>query len=180
MGLVPQARDATGAHRLDGLPVVLRSEGRAVNHYIGKDKTFDVVGKTLDAVDAMAAAVTHSEHEYHWRKLRAYAEALFAMAPFRPGDRVRLTKTPEISEKVAWGWLGAKHMMVEGATATVQGLDFSGGHFEAWVYMDNETYRSSRTGELKPVDRPALYHFWDTGIERVAPCMSVAGAKERA
>lgn len=139
---------------------------------VGKDKTFEHVGKVLDAVDSFSKAVQWSEHDWHWKKLRAYAVGLFERAPFKVGDRVRLTKTPRIDEKHSWGLMGCKHYLVEGALATVAEVDFSDGHFEAWLHFDDETWKSSIDGQLHKPDRPALIHFWETSLERVeaAPC----------
>ena len=139
----------------------------------GKEGTFEVVGKTLDAVDALTEAVRNSEHAFHWKKLREYAEGLFTRAPFQVGDRVRLTKTPEITEKKAWGWLGGKHFLVKGAMATVKHVDFWDGHFNAMLIFDDESWIDYQ-GVEHPRDRPSLYTFWETGIERVTDDSSKA------
>jgi len=134
----------------------------------GKDKTFEVVSKTLEAVDALTSAVQNSEHAWHWKKLKEYAEGLFARAPFKVGDRVRLTVTPDINEQDSWGWMHAKHFLVKGALATVRSVDFSDGRFNALCVFDDETYLHYHTKEKLPVDRPSLYHFWETKLELVS------------
>lgn len=135
---------------------------------LGAPKTFEHIDKVLTAVDTFTNAVQYSEHAWHWKKLRAYAAALFDRAPFKVGDRVRLTKTPDITPEKSWGWMGAKHFLVKGAMATVREVDFSDGHFEAWLHFDDESWISSIDGKIHPAERKALYHFWETYLERVA------------
>ena len=120
----------------------------------GKDKTFEVVGKTLDAVDALTAAIQYSGHAYHWQKLRAYAEGLFSRAPFKVGDRVRLSKTPNINEKDSWGWMPYRHLLVKGAEGEVRSVDFRENAFNALVRFDG--------------DHDGLFHFWETSLEQAA------------
>ena len=133
---------------------------------VGKDGAFEHVARVLDAAGAFTNAVREHDNDWYFAKMRAYAEGLFERAPFKPGDRVRLTATPEISSEVRWGWLGAKHFMVKGALATVREVDFSRGQFEAYLHMDDETWIDSE-GVHRPVDSPSLYHFWENQIERV-------------
>ncbi len=139
----------------------------------GKDKTFEVVGKTIAAVDALSEALRNSEHAWHWKKLQEYATGLFDRAPFKAGDRVRLTVTPEINEKDSWGWMGSKHFLVKGAVATVHSVDFRDGKFNALLYFDDETWKDD-AGVLRKKDRASLYHFWETKLERVPPCSTSA------
>lgn len=145
--------------------------------YLGFRSTFSKVDRVILNVDTLTAVVREADHTYHWKKLRTYAEALFQRAPFKVGDRVRLTKTPEISETKSWGWLGAKHFLVKGAMATVAEVDFSDGHFEAWLHFDDESWMSSIDGKIHPVEEKAMYHFWETQIERV-PSDSPSEEKE--
>ena len=133
----------------------------------GHEKTMQRVDDVLAAVDALTEVTSRSEHAWHWKKLRAYAVGLFDRAPFKVGDRVRLTKTPDITPEKAWGWMGAKHFLVKGAMATVAAIDFSEGRFEAWLYFDDETWKD-HSGTLHKPSEPAQYHFWETSLERVA------------
>lgn len=45
-------------------------------------------------------------------------------------------------------------------------VDFSDGHFEAWLEFDDETWLDLQ-GQQRKKDRPSLYHFWETYLERV-------------
>ena len=89
-------------------------------------------------------------------------------APFRVGDRVRLTETPEISEKVSWGWLGGKHFLVKGALATVQTVDVCKDKFRAGLIFDDDSWidRDGVRHPADPRDRGA-YTFSERFVERV-------------
>jgi hypothetical protein len=135
----------------------------------GNKKTFEHVDKVIAAVNTFADVVRYSEHKFHWERMQTYARALFDRAPFKPGDRVRITKDPNITQEKSWGWMGAKHFLVVGALGTVRYVDFYDGHFCADVIWDDESWISSTDKTLHPVpleDR-ALYRFWETKIERV-------------
>lgn len=132
----------------------------------GKDKTFEIIGKTIAAVDALTQAVQYSEHAWHWKKLQEYAQGLFDRAPFKVGDRVRLTETPDINPETSWGWMCAKHFLVKGAVATVTSVDFREGKFNALCAFDDETWKDDK-GVLHPKDRVSHFQFWETKLERV-------------
>lgn len=73
-------------------------------------------------------------------------------APFKVGDRVELARTPVITEKVAFGWIGSKHFLVEGAVGVVRSLEvFSDGRLRVNVAFDNESWKSTRTDEVHPI-----------------------------
>ena len=133
----------------------------------GHEKTMAHADEVLAAFDALSKVTSRSEHKWHWDKLRAYAVGLFDRAPFKPGDRVRLTRTPDITPEKAWGWMGSRHFLLKGAMGTVVSTDFSDGHFEAYVVFDDESWRDNSGVLHKPVS-PAQYHFWETSLERVA------------
>ena len=132
----------------------------------GHEKTMAHADDVLAAVDTFTKAVSQHEHAWHWKKLRVYAAALFERAPFKTGDRVRLTRTPDITPTKSWGWMGARHFLVKGALATVDSVDFSDGHFEAWLRFDDESWKDHE-GKLHPPSEKALYHFWETSLERM-------------
>lgn len=140
---------------------------------LGREATLEHFDEVLSAIETFKSATRSHEHDWHWKKLRAYAEGLFQRAPFKPGDRVQLTKTPRIDEKHAWGWLGAKHFMVKGARATVKYVDYSDGHFEAWVHFDDDSWLSfDGTKNVRKPEERYLYHLWETSIEKVTPSPS--------
>ena len=95
-------------------------------------KTFEHIEKVLSAITAFTNAVNpggYGEHDWHWKKLRMYADALFERAPFREGDRVRLRMTPSITPEKSWGWMHAKHFLVEGREGICRDVDYSDGMF---------------------------------------------------
>lgn len=130
-----------------------------------KDKTFETIDKTIAAVNSLATQVRVAEHDWHWRKLREYAAALFERGPFRKGDRVRIVVAPTI-EGPNHGWWGARHFLVVGAVGTVGSVDFFGGKFVALVAFDDETW-IDRGGAHHVPDRPSLYSLSESEIERI-------------
>lgn len=122
-----------------------------------------VVGSVRTLIDGRV------EFEWHLAKMREYAEGLFARAPWKTGDRVRLTLTPIINEKTAWGWLGCQHFLVKGALATVQDVDFREGKFVADVMFDDESWKGD--GDVlhpRPADERHVFMFWEGDLERVS------------
>jgi hypothetical protein len=135
---------------------------------MGSAKSFEHIDKVLVAVETFEDVVRYSEHKWHWKKLREYAQALFERAPFKVGDRVQMTVTPEITPEKSWGWMGARHFLVKGSLATVREVDFSDGHFCAWLHFDLDSWKSD-DGTVHPSERKSLFCLWDTQIERVSP-----------
>ena len=48
---------------------------------------------------------------YNIDRLKYFVKELFKYSKFKIGDIVQLKETPEISEKVAWGWLAYKNIL---------------------------------------------------------------------
>lgn len=136
------------------------------------NKSLAHIDKVLVAVDSFHEATSETDHKWHWAKLREYARGLFDRAPFKDGDRVRLKKTPEINIKDSWGWMHAKHFLVEGCEGTVSDVDYRDGRFVALFCPDNQTFILD-WGEMKgipqPIDgRPGHYGFSEEYLERVS------------
>src|SRR5258708_7658 len=68
------------------------------------------------------------------------ANSLWQRAPFQVDDRVKLNTTPEISAEKSWGWMGAKHFLIEGALATVHHREFYDGQFVFGLAFDDESW----------------------------------------
>lgn len=144
------------------------------------NKSLEHIEKVLTAVDSLHEATSHHEHKWHWQKLREYARGLFDRAPFKDGDRVRLTKTPEINVKDSWGWVHAKHFLVEGCEGTVSDVDFQDGRFVALFCPDGQTWLpecGEKKGIPQPVDRPGHYGFSESYLERVS-AKAIPGKEE--
>ena len=82
-------------------------------------------------------------------------------APFKIGDKVRLTHTPVITEKVSYGWLGHKHFLVEGATGVVRDAGCGSRGFWFRVAFDEQSWIHYQTKErnLVPEDDRGLFTF---------------------
>lgn len=99
----------------------------------------------------------------HWRYVLENANSIWQRCPFKVGDRVMLTKTPDINPQTSWGWMGAKHFLVQGAKATVEEREFYNGQFRFGLFFDDESWIDHR-GILRPVDRKGLYCFGESWL----------------
>lgn len=131
------------------------------NKYINSTK--EVINNVLE----LNKLLSDQNCKYGIEKLIEYADGLFSKAPFKEGDRVKLIKTPTITNDISWGWLGAKHFLIEGATARVINIDFNKGKFIAGLYFDNETWLSSVDKSEQKVDRSGLYYFSEDYLEKL-------------
>lgn len=135
----------------------------------GHEKHLANVDHVIRAVDNLAAAVTHADTAWAWKKLRIYAGALFERAPFKRGDRVRLTKTPEINTATSWGWMSAKHFLVAGAVGTVAYVDFSDDQFCGFVKWDDESFiGDDKQAHPIPEDERHLFCMREPFLERIS------------
>ena len=84
-------------------------------------------------------------------------EALDAQAPYRKGDRVELTRTPDLTNSP--GWHGREHFLVKGAKATVEQVDFGNKGYKVSLHFDEESWISSwgddkgKVNLIKPEER---------------------------
>lgn len=108
--------------------------------------------------------VNVNEHLYTLEQINY----IWDLSPFKVGDRVVLTKTPEISETVSWGWLSAKHFLVQGATGGVVERSFRNGKFCFGIHFDDESWISSLTKEINPIhpDKRAQYWFSQDSLSK--------------
>lgn len=109
-----------------------------------------------------------TEITWHLKKVEGYATALFErFCPFKVGDKVKLTRTPEITETKAWGWMGSKHFLVKGAVATVREIDYrsESNCFEYWLEFDNDSFINSITKEVVPIVARKLFVFLEKDVE---------------
>ena len=92
---------------------------------------------------------------------------LTRFCPFKIGDSVVLTTTPEINEHTRWGWLCAKHFLREGASGVIAAVDCDREGLIFDVLMDNQTWLQD--GVEKPVDQPRLYRFREEFLSKHQP-----------
>jgi hypothetical protein len=120
----------------------------------------------IDQVKALDKALTNSEYGFKLTELiESYGSLFDRFCPFRVGDRVQLSKTPEINEKTSWGWIGSKHFLVDGAKARVTSRGYRNGLFCFGLVFDDESWINSSDGSLNPVDRPNEYTFNEDFVE---------------
>jgi len=112
-----------------------------------KDRVVSALGKFKEGMDILSRGPA----EFYLKKMAEYAEALFSrFAPKRRGDTAILRHAPEISEKVAPGWMASKHFLVAGAVGTVDSVDYYDGKFRIGVVFVDESW-IDRDGKKQPV-----------------------------
>ena len=83
--------------------------------------------------------------DYYLNEMAAAHELLMTRyAPFKVGDRVRLKAAPEITEKVRYGWMGWKSLLVAGAPGVVVRADCGSRGFVFGVQFDADDSRSGK------------------------------------
>jgi len=88
--------------------------------------------------------------------LSSYHGLFDRFCPYKIGDRVQLTKEPEILSSS--GWYYSKHFLIKGAIATVESQDFRDGKFRFGLIFDEESWMSS-DGKI-PKAYPAPHHVF--------------------
>ena len=89
--------------------------------------------------------------------LNSYHGLFERFCPYKIGDRVQLTKDPEIL--YGSGWYGYKHFLIKGAIATVESQDFRDGKFRFGLIFDDESWISSIDGKITKA-HPAPHHIF--------------------
>lgn len=121
----------------------------------------------------LLAITTKNGQDYELRRhfdiVLGMAERLLVVAPFAEGDRVVLTKTPDIEK--GSGWWGSRHYLIEGSRGVVTSVDF---HEEkkvllGYVMFDDETYIHYEIGEKMPVKDKHVYCFGESWLRRCSP-----------
>lgn len=123
-----------------------------------------------DAMNEYVKTVLSGPESYFWERIDDYMDVLFnRLAPFKVGDRVKLTKTPEITKDKSWGWIGSKHFLIEGAKATVVEVDIYKGKFSLGLHFDRESRLHYETGEeiFKDPDKKSIYTFNEEWVEKL-------------
>ena len=77
--------------------------------------------------------------------------------PYKIGDRVQLTKEPEILSSS--GLYYFKHFLIKGAIATVESQDFRDGKFRFGLIFDDESWISRMDGTITKA-YPAPHHVF--------------------
>jgi len=95
-------------------------------------------------------------------ELEHYKTELLKRLPFKVCDRVKLAKTPRITEKTAPGWLRSKHFLKKGALGTVSSIIVCDG-VNYYVKFDNETWIDGKIE--RPVSDKHTYRFGEDFLE---------------
>lgn len=122
------------------------------------------------AVHELKSALNDTEFFYYVReRVAAYEGLLKRFAPLQVGDRAKLTKTPEITLERAWGWMGAKHFLIEGHEGEVVSVEFSNGLFRYAFKPDNQSWANTFNGVVTPLVEQdyAHYQFSEKWLEKV-------------
>lgn len=95
-----------------------------------------------------------------------YRKALLERAPFKRGDVVVLTETPEINDETSWGWMPARHFLIKGAVGRVDEVTYYEESFRAGVLFDDESW-IDRDGLRHPVFARSQYWFSEKWLENL-------------
>jgi hypothetical protein len=101
---------------------------------------------------------------YHWKSILKDAASIWKKAPFKVGQLVKLSRTPEITKDKSWGWLGSKHFLIKGAIARIEESSFYGGQFVYGLHFMDESHLSF-DGSVHQVDQRAVYSFGESWLE---------------
>lgn len=100
------------------------------------------------------------------RLLGAYEYATTRLAPAVVGDRVMLTKTPNITKSKAPGWMGSRHFLIRGAIATVREVSLDTGGFCFQLMFDDESWLKDGVPQPIPEKDKHTYHFREDFVTR--------------
>ena len=125
---------------------------------------------TWDEVIELLSKIDIRKFRTEWDTINtAHFLLINKYAPFKKGDRVELSEPPIITDKVAWGWQGSKHFLVEGAKATVSEVEIRTNPM-CIVYgllFDDESYLDIKNNPvLIEKDRRHIYTFLETSLRK--------------
>ena len=120
------------------------------------------------AIGIAKQELTKYPESYFFEKIEGYINVLFnKYAPFRTGDRVALTQTPDITEEKSWGWLGSKHFLIKGAKGIVKSVDYDSGRgFCAQVVFDDESW-IDKEGHRQKLSSPSQYSLSEDYLVKI-------------
>jgi hypothetical protein len=104
-----------------------------------------------------------------------YQLLLDKYAPFKVGDRVLLTETPDIDKSS--GWYSCRHFLVKGAIGTVRQVDVDKNGFAGYVEFDQESWIPDFDSEsqgikkgvkvMTPPERRHIYGFKEHKLVKI-------------
>ena len=120
-----------------------------------KGQLKEIIGKFRE-IEQICGSVSSLEYELECL-IEAHRLLLTEYVPFKVGDRVELSQTPEIPSDS--GWACSKHFLVEGAAGEVKSSEVtSTGNIWYNVEFDDESW-VDRNGVVLPVSTKHTYHF---------------------
>lgn len=106
--------------------------------------------------------------DFYLRHLTGVYKFAQTLAPYQPGTRLKLTKTPVITTNEKWGWLGAKHVLVAGAIGTVREVEVDCNGFSYLLDFESETWIAHHSKVVHPYP-PEERHLFRFGPDEVTP-----------
>lgn len=125
------------------------------------------IKEVLDWIESMPGHAYNSNLKYSFERVEEMLNGLDKYARFKVGDMVKLDSVPEISEKVASGWLAYKDKLIKGAVGEIRSVDFYNNRFRYEVVF-------SFDDGLFTLDESYLDKYDNT-----CPCCGIKTRKEK-
>jgi hypothetical protein len=118
--------------------------------------------KIYDLTEELVSLVKN-ECQYKLKNvLTSYCDLFDRFCPYKIGDEIVLTATPEISRQSAPGWLPSKHFLIAGAVGVVKSVEYKNNKFVVWVTFESQSW--IWRGKVNPTPHKHLYHFTEDQI----------------
>lgn len=125
----------------------------------------DDIARACKMLDDASSILGAGPLSFYLRELNcSYQILIDRFAPFKPGSRVKLKKTPEITAKDSPGWMGCRHFLVKGEKATVEEVGCGEGGFYFHIIFDNETWIDTEGAKQRPTN-PHHFSFSEKWLE---------------
>lgn len=117
---------------------------------------------------------------YYLEEMAASYEMLMKRyAPFKVGDRVALSVTPNITRETACGWMGSKHFLKKASQGRVVTAECGLSGFTFGVEFDDETWIDAE-GKRRLPQHKHSFHFGETKLCHVPQAMDTSTDVDRA
>ncbi len=97
----------------------------------------------------------------------AYEYLMEEVALFKVKERVKLHKTPNITEDNSPGWMCAKHFLIKGAKGTVITAEYYERKFRYGIEFDDESYINHKN-KVVPIKPNHTYTFEEKALRITA------------
>jgi hypothetical protein len=123
--------------------------------------------KGMEHIDALVDIFGHNFKYRLENYIACYDYMMENYCPFKIGDRVELTTTPEITAEKSWGWMGSKHFLIKGAKGTVKEREFFKDHFGFGIIFDDESFVDSFTKQIHMIENKHFYNFSEKWLRKI-------------